>query len=136
VSQTVIYQHSFQCSSLASPASSGPTLQHTDPRPSCLCDAGSGCRLSSSHTRASRSTLVSQKQKALFLHVAVCCESYLLKLSSITLLMLCLSKPTTWTCFASLPSWPDRTPFVLVTPTGPFCLPAGAQYCMLAHSSG
>jgi hypothetical protein len=136
VSQTVIYQRSFLCSSLASPASSLSMLKHTSPRSSYLCDAYRGRRLSSSHTRASRSTLVSQKQKALLLHVAFCCESYLLKLPSTTLLMLLLLKPTTWTCFASLPSWPDCAPFVLVTPTGPLCLPARARYCMFAHSSG
>lgn len=127
----MIYQCSFKCTS---PASSGSTLNHTGPRLSYLCDADRGLQLSSFHTWASHSTLVSQKQKTLLLHVAFCCESCLLKLPCTTLLMLLLSKPTTPTCLASLPSWPDCAPFVLVTPTGPLCLPVRAQYCMFAHS--
>ena len=120
VSQTMIHQHSFECISLAPPTSSGPMPKHTGPRPSYLFVADIGCRLSYSHTRASHSALVSQKPKALLLHVTLFCESCLLKLLSTTLLTLLLSKPTIWTCLASLPSWPDRDPLFWLHPLVPF----------------
>ena len=128
MSQTVIYQHSFHFSSLASPASSGSMLKHTCPCPSYLCDADRGCKLSSSNTQASHSNLVSQKQKALLLHVAFCFKSYLLKFPSTTLLTLLLLKPTTWMCLASLPFWPKRTPFFWLHPLVPF-------FFQLVHST-
>jgi len=65
VSQTVIYQCSFQCSSLASPASSGPMLKHTCPRPSYLCDTDRGHRLSSSHTSFSFNSCVTKVEDTL-----------------------------------------------------------------------
>ena len=84
---------------LASPASSGSTLKHSDPRPSYLCERDTHIRTraraharahthtshththrtpanSSSHTPDTRSSLVSTKQKALLLHVAFRCKGY------------------------------------------------------------
>jgi hypothetical protein len=107
----------FSAAFLASPASSGPKLIHSDPRLSYLCDTNTHTHthththrtpaLLFSHTRFSFNPCVKKSEGTLHT-CSLSLQRLFPKLRSTTLLKLLLSKPTTRTCVAPLPSWPAR----------------------------
>lgn len=107
-----------QRSSLASPATSLSTLEQS-PHSSYRVDAQTGCRLSSHHTRFSRSNPFVESWRQLLLCVASLCKPYFYNFPSQKLsALVCPSLQYNHTI--SPPSWPGRNLCAVTFP----CLPA------------